>query len=161
MSIFTVSLDDSNFSELRRDEGHFYIQIPIIREGTKRDEYIDFILDTGAYITVISRRTAIKYKYDILPKDRVNLHGFTGNELADLVEIPALKIMDKVMTNVKVLIPVDININQEVLGLNVLEYFNYYIDTKNDKIYFKENDNPRPIIGLACGRIYIANDFNK
>ena len=57
--------------------------------------------------------------------------------------------LDKLHTGVPVLIPHDLfRIHEktkekkqmpEVLGLNVLEYYNYYIDTENDRLYLDES----------------------
>ena len=44
----------------------------------------------------------------------------------------------------------------EVLGLNILEYYNYYIDSENDKLYLRENPNPRFYTNsLASGKSFV------
>ena len=50
---------------------------------------------------------------------------------------------------------------QEVLGLNVLEYYNYFISTENDRLYLQENSNPRFYRQeLASGQVFSASvDF--
>jgi len=130
-------------------------------EGTD----MPLLIDTGAYITVLNRGTARTCGFDKLPKKPAYIRGFSGKEPADLVYIQGLRILDKIMTNVSVLIPHAMNSIdpdtktkrpfQEVLGLNVLEYFDYFISSSKDKLYMKWNPKPRPYNkALACGEIY-------
>ncbi len=161
MSALNVYFDDDNYIELKRSNGHFYLSVPIVRVGSNLDEHINFILDTGAYITVISRRTAKRCGYDkIKPSGIVQLSGFTGSEPADLIEIPAMKIGGKVLLGVKVLIPHRPEFHAEVLGQNVLEYFEYYLNTGNDRIYFKENLSPKPYDKLLSSKIFNTQEID-
>jgi hypothetical protein len=67
----------------------------------------------------------------------------------------SLKIIDTLLTDVPVLIPHNKDLKQNIVGLNVLEYFDYYIDTGNDRLYLNLNPNPRPYDpALACGNIF-------
>jgi len=39
--------------------------------------------------------------------------------------------------------------------MNVLEYFNYFIDNENDRLYLNLNQNPKPYDKLLeCGGVY-------
>ena len=120
-------------------------------------------------MTVISRGTAIRRGFDKLPKISTELFGFGGGISVDFVRIPGLMILGKLHTDVPVLIPHEMyrmnpNTGQkkqmpEVLGLNVLEHFNYYIDTANDRLYLKENPSPRFYSDkLRGGFIYASSD---
>ena len=78
-----------------------------------------------------------------------------------MITVPGIKIASWVITQVNVLVPFDKEIKQEVLGQNVLEYFNYNVKHDEDKIYFAKNPNPKPQVKyidlLGCGiccRIY-------
>lgn len=158
----TIFFPDNEFVVLHRAKGHLYIFVQAFYEGShSKGRRLNLILDTGAYVTVLSRRTAIRCGYDKLPLKEVTINGFGGNgEPADAVRIPGLKILNKLVTDVPVLIPHRKDLTQEVLGLNVLEYFNYYVDTENSRLYLKLNPNPQsydPII--ACGQIFtLASD---
>ena len=149
-----IYFGDNNFCSLERREGLLHVTLPVIYEGGPTEGTgISFILDTGAYLTVISRGMAIRRSFDKLPKTTVSLYGFGGGIKADFVRIPGLMILNKLHTDVPVLIPHDMyRIHQEtgkkkqmpeVLGLNILEYYNYFIDTENDRLYLKENPKPR------------------
>jgi len=156
-----VFFPDNGFVLLRREEGHLYMFVRAFYKGNEdQGRRLNLILDTGAYITVISRRTAIYCGFDKLPSKVVTINGFGGNgETADAVRIPGLRILDKLITDVPVLIPHRKDLTQEVLGLNVLEYFNYYIDTENSRLYMKLNQNPMPYDEMvACGEIYTMEE---
>jgi len=152
----TVYFDDNNYIQVQRQDGHHYITICAFYAGS--DIYgtdIDFILDTGAFITVISRDIAREFGYDKLPKMSAKIKGYSGEVPADFIRIPGLKVLEPLLTDIPVLIPVSSEYKQNVLGLNVLEYFNYYLDTENDKLYLSKNPNPRPYREiLACGGIF-------
>jgi len=165
-----VYFSDEKFYELRREDGLFYVTIPAIYEGSPNEGTgIKFILDTGACMTVISRGTAIRRGFDKLPKVPTELFGFGGGISVDFVRIPGLIILGKLHTDIPVLIPHEMYRSNpmtgqkkqmpEVLGLNVLEHFNYYIDTANDRLYLKENPSPRFYSDkLRGGFIYASSD---
>ena len=149
-----VYFGDSNYYDLVRDSGLFYVTLKAVYpESPANGEAIDFILDTGAYLTVISRGTASRCGFDKLPKKTAEVFGFGDAISVDFVRIPGLIVLGKTITDVPVVIPhVMYRTNPktgekrqmpEVLGLNILEYYNYYIDTEHDKLYLNENPNPR------------------
>ena len=74
-----IHFDDNNFYDLERKNGLLYLTVQAIHEGSASEGTdIKFILDTGAYMTVISRGTAIQCGFDRLPKTEVTLYGFGG-----------------------------------------------------------------------------------
>jgi clan AA aspartic protease (TIGR02281 family) len=152
----TVYFDDSNYIQIQRRDGHYYVTIRTIYAGSDiNGTDIDFILDTGAFMTVISRDIAREFGYDKLHKLSAKIKGYSGEVSADFVRIPGLKVLEPLLTDVPVLIPHSNEYKQNVLGLNVLEYFNYLIDTENDKLYLSKNPKPRPFREvLACGGVF-------
>ncbi|MDR2599296.1 MAG: retroviral-like aspartic protease family protein [Oscillospiraceae bacterium] len=158
----TVYFDDSNYIQIQRQGGHHYITIRAVYTGSDvGGTDVDFILDTGAFMTVISRDIAKEFGYDKLPKVSAKIKGYSGEVSADFVRIPGLKVLEPLLTDVPVLIPHSNEHKLNVLGLNVLEYFNYYFDTENDKLYLCNNPNPRPYREiLACGGVFIITDKN-
>jgi len=148
-----VFFDDGNIVNLERKDGHLYLYFRMIQTGGNSES---FILDTGAFMTVLSRNTALSYGYDKLPKIVTIIKGLTGEEPADFVRIPNLKILNITMINVPVLIPHSKRLKQNIVGLNVLEYFKYCIDTENDKMYIMLNPKPRHYHGiLACEKVIV------
>jgi predicted aspartyl protease len=86
----------------------------------------------------------------------VPLNGFMGGCLADIKEIPGLLIGGKLLDGVKAAVPHMIT-DTNILGLNVIEYFKYFIDTENDKIYFSMNPRPNIPDPFRCAEIRIIS----
>ena len=146
------------YLNIKRHGGHYYLTLRAIYNTSDKEysEKIDFILDTGAFITVISRDIAEMFGYDRLPKIPSKIKGYTGEAPADFVRIPGLKILNTELVEVPVLIPHNKELKQNILGLNVLEYFEYSIETKNDKITISLNTNPRHYHKiLECGQVIV------
>ena len=168
-----IYFGDESFYELERINGLYFISLRILYKGSSVDgARVKFILDTGAYLSVISRSTAIRCGLDKLPKKTTILFGFGGGIRADYVLIPGFKILEKTRTDVPVLIPHEMyrihpetgekKLLPDVLGLNLLEYYNYYIDTENDKLYLNENPNPRFYSKeLASGQSFLSPDYTE
>jgi len=148
----------SVYLSIKRHGGHYYVTLRATYNTSNKayTEKIDFILDTGAFITVISRDIAELFGYDKLPKIPSKIKGYTGETPADFVRIPGLKILNIEFVDVPVLIPHNKELKQNILGLNVLEYLEYSIETKNDKIYVSLNTNPRHYHKiLECGQVIV------
>jgi len=164
-----VYFGDSDWYKLERQGGLLYVTLRVLYAGGPADgTEVKFILDTGAYLTVISRGTAVRRGYDKLPKRTTTLFGFSGGVMADYVRIPGMIIKKRTRTDVPVLIPHDMYRTdpvtnekkqlQDVLGLNVLEYYNYYVDSENDRLYLRDNPNPKLYDELLeSGQVFTAN----
>ena len=145
------------------DDGHYHIHVPTFFEfGSFSNERIDYIFDTGAFITVLTIKAAkflgFADKYTI--RENVLLDGFTGSCLVDIKDIPGMVIGGRRLENVNVAVPhVDTDMN--ILGLNVIELFKYYIDTENDMIYFADNPTPSIEEQLRCGKVHILSPEMK
>jgi len=127
-----------------KEDGHYHLLIPTFYDhNSPANAEIDFVFDTGAYLTVISRDTAYNFgfldRFTIQPN--VPINGFSGGCMADMKEIPGLIVGGRRLEGVKVAVP-HIDTDMDILGLNVIEHFKYFVDTENDMIYFAENPNP-------------------
>ena len=146
-----------------KSDGHYHIQIPTFYEfGSFSNESIDYIFDTGAYITVVTRKVAqfLGFIDKYTTQSNVTLDGFAGSCLVDIKDIPGMVIGGRRLEGVKVAVPhVDTDIN--ILGLNVIELFKYYIDTENDMIYFADNPNPSIEEQLRCGRVHVLSPASR
>ncbi|MCL2224562.1 MAG: retroviral-like aspartic protease family protein [Defluviitaleaceae bacterium] len=126
------------------DDGHYHLRVSAFYEfDSYANDIIDFIFDTGAFLTVISRVTAQEFgfldRYTI--QSDISLAGFSGECLADLKEIPGMVVGGRRLTGVKVAVPHLIT-DMDILGLNVIDHFKFFIDTEKDRIYFSENPKP-------------------
>jgi len=123
---------------------------------------IQFVFDSGAYITVLTRLNANRIGLPLSGEYTANLTGLNkerGSDKAEIVTVPKIAIGKFVLEDVQVLVPLeDIEIS-EVIGENVLEYFTYTVDHDIDRVYFTKNLNPKPYkdlakgIDLSCGRV--------
>ena len=138
-------------------DGNYHIHIPTFFEYNNfSNERVDFIFDTGAYITIISRRQANIHGFDdtYIIQANVPLSGFAGNCLTDIMEIPGFVIGGRRLEGVRVAVP-HINTDVNILGLNVIELYKYYVDTKCDKVYFSANPQPSIQEPLRCRKIHL------
>lgn len=154
------------FAEFNRKKGHIIVDLSIFTNDVTFSVN-DFIFDTGAYITVLSRPTARRMKLPLGTGKPVKLQGFAEEHdpiPGELIGVPKVMIGKHYVYDVKVIVPLDDVTVAEVLGENILEYLNYVIDHDKDVIYFKKNSNPKPYINeekgidLSCGKVLLAND---
>ena len=147
-----------HYIEISRIEGHIFFEIEFVSHNQLTNDSTKIMLDSGAYLTVISVNTAIKFGFNKLPYKTLDLRGFTGSTPAKLITVPGIKIADWVITQVNILVPFNKEIKQEVLGQNVLEYFNYNVKHDEDRIYFTKNPMPKPQAKyknlLGCGDVF-------
>ena len=150
-----INLKFRNRQKLLFDKAHYSLEVPIVLDKESRyNKSIFFILDTGAFVTIINNETANRYKIDLLPikvKDHP-LGGFAGSTKVNLVEVPQFIIGDRTIPDVVVAIP-QIETTQNILGLNVLEYFKFYIDTDKNYIFFQDSDEYKIENMYRCGEI--------
>ena len=133
----------------------YYLRVPVLcdlKHYTNRK--IRFLVDTGAYITMINSRVSLRLGFDKLPSivDDFPLTGIGGACKAALKEIPGMIIGDRTLKGVKIAIPHD-ETKYNILGLNVLEHFKFLIDTNLNKIYFCDNPNYRMPNELKCADV--------
>ena len=150
-----------NFSEFWREGGHILIRANLFASPQSFMK-IPFILDTGAYISVLRRARALQAGIELTGIYSANLTGFNrerGFDKAEIVSVPKVEIGKFSVEDVRILVPLeDIEI-PEVIGENILEYFIYAVDHDRDRIYFAKNPNPKPYIApekgidLSCGRV--------
>jgi len=138
------------------EDGHRHVDVPLFYDkDSYSNEQVDFVFDTGAYLTVLTPLTAELFGFDKITPIQTNipLAGFADSKCSgDLIEIPGMLLGGKRLVDVRVAIPY-LDTEDDILGLNVLEYFNYLIDSTNDRIYFKDNLTYKPPKELACGKV--------
>jgi len=137
-------------------DGHRHVLVPLFFDkDSYSNDTTDFVFDTGAYLTVLTKDTAKEFGFDMLTPIQRNipLTGFANSKCTgDLIEIPGMLLGGKRLEDVRVAIPY-IETEDDILGLNVLEYFNYLIDSGNDKVYFVDSPIYKPPKELGCGKV--------
>jgi clan AA aspartic protease (TIGR02281 family) len=146
-NVIQFNYDSCEDIEYEENKGHYYLHVPAFyTKGSNSNRLVDFMLDTGAFLTVITLQTARLLGYDQLTpvSSNIILSGYAGEIKADLLEIPGLVIGGRILEGTKVAVPKESERHEikgmNILGLNVLEYFNYLVDSTNCKIYFAKNE---------------------
>ena len=160
-----IALDKRTRHKMVRDQGHYYIDILIVREGSTDDDYESFMYDTGAYITVLCKNVYESHKFGTLPRFAFSMKGYGGGVSPGVVyRIPGLKIGKRLLTDIWAFTPDSYELKENILGGNVIEYFVTVQDNDADYIYFLDNINPRPHhderinVSLACGGVFSLDD---
>ena len=156
----TLTLENKTKVQYTRDKGHNYLDIPIVCKGSTEKDTINFVYDTGAYLTVVNRDTYEWFNLNKLPRTKLAIKSYDGTTPGYLFQIPGLMIGGTLLTGIWAFTPENREITQNLLGDNVIEYFKPYQDNQNDCIYFIENPSPEPYIGpdgafsLACDGVF-------
>jgi predicted aspartyl protease len=143
----------------RMKDGHIYLNVTIVCEGSSDGDAISFIYDTGAYITVLNRDRYEYFKLNKLPRIETVIGGYSGGAPGYLFKIPGLMIGVKLLVGVWAFSPKSSDLRHNLLGSNVIEYFRPFQDNMNDVIYFPDNLSPKPYfnqkynVSLACDRV--------
>ena len=161
-----LTLDSNGKIQLkyRRIKGQIFLSIPIICEGSTAEDEIDFMYDTGAFLTVLNREWYEWYGLNKLPRMETSMGSYVGSTPGFVFQIPGLIIGQRLLIGVWAFTPKDMNLKQNLLGDNVLEYFNPYQDNSNDCFYFLDNSNPEPYVSdefnfsLACAGIMFLDE---
>jgi hypothetical protein len=163
MSQATYSYNLWNKAKFDRENGHIFIWASVFSSSDKFSR-IFFLLDTGAYISVLSRDTAERIGLQLTGKYTANLIGFNKErefDKAEVVVVPKMEIGKYAIENVQILVPLEDITVPEILGENVLEYFIYTVDHEIDHVFFAKNPNPKPYINLekgidlSCGQVLV------
>lgn len=163
--MLTLTIENKTKVPYIRDMGHIYLDIAIICKGSTEDDTIEFIYDTGAYLTVINRDIYEWFNLNKLPRREVTIGGYNATTTGYLFQIPGLKIGEKLLTGVWAFSPKHKDIKQNLLGDNVIEYFRPFQDNLNDCIYFIENPKPEPFttsdgaFSLACDGVFLIENY--
>ena len=157
----TITIDDKTKVEYSRNKGHVYIDVPIVREGSTDSDRINFMYDTGAYITVVNREMYEWHGLNKLPRIGATMGGYVGSTPGHIFQIPGMKIGKRLLVGVWAFTPKSKDIKQNLLGDNVIEYFRPLQDNQEDCFYFIDNLYPEPYVSpdnslsLACDSVMI------
>ena len=161
MKPVTYTFNPWNYVEFSRTRGHMLGYVHVFPPDGFPAR-IPFIFDSGAYITVLTRMSAVQIGLPLTGNYTANITGYNkerGSDKAEMVNVPKIGIGRFIVEDVQVLVPTKEIEIPEVIGENVLEYFNYVIDHDLDYIYFAKNPSPKPYmnpekgINLSCGRV--------
>jgi len=149
-----IEFEFEHIEAIEREDGRdlYFITLPIFH-GTDASLYDDvkFVIDTGCNITRLTNETVELLGFNKLPEIELKETNVVGSKiLSKLIRIPCIGFGNR---RISTTISYDI-LNEEekqkreekeieeynLLGLNLLEYFNFYIDFNDNKLYLKKND---------------------
>jgi len=129
-----------------RDHIWIYLQMPFydvngneLSYSDENDNSKNFIFDTGAQNTIISKARAMECGYLNLPIiNNVNAGGIGGEVIrCRRVTIPEITIVKGLtVKNPYILITEDNKININVLGMDILKPLSFYLDANEQYLYF-------------------------
>ena len=163
-AVVQIFLDKRQLIDYIRNKGQITLKIPIVCEGSAESDEIVFIYDTGAYITVICREDYEWYRLDKLPRKKTTIGGYVGSTPGYVYQIPGLRVGRRLLRGVWAFTPESMDIEQNLLGNNVIEYFNVVQDNQHDCFYFLNNPAPEPYthpeskFSFACDSVLILDD---
>jgi len=110
----------------------------ILLDTDEEEKQRIFMFDTGAQHTLISKMRAEKLGYlycEHKGKTRVSVGG--SILWCSKIEIPDIIITNDIIVHKPIiLIPDDYDYNKNILGQDILQLFNYYMDNFSHNIYF-------------------------
>ena len=160
----TITLDERTRHVYNRIKGQLFFDVPIVCEGSVPLDKIKFMYDTGAFITVVNRQWYEFYQLNRLPRFETILNGYVGSAPGYIFQIPGLIIGRRLLTGVWAFTPKSMNIEHNLLGDNVIEYFKPFQDNQHDCFYFFDNPKPEPYVhpknnfSLACDGVLYVSD---
>ncbi|MCL1885101.1 MAG: retropepsin-like domain-containing protein [Defluviitaleaceae bacterium] len=159
--MFNVSY--TNKDKLSISKNKIFVDLYIVNDSRKPIEQLNIILDTGAFMTLLDKDAAISSGYEIIEERGCIISGFSEKGLVcDLRKIPTLVFAGFKIKDVIIATPHEDDIGAaEVLGMNILENFNFHIDIETEEIYLNKrgaftSQKPR----YACGEINLFFDIN-
>jgi hypothetical protein len=159
-------MDDNTRMDFIRIKGQVYFTVQIVCEGSTDTDDIEFIYDTGAFLTVINREVYEWYRLDKLPRKEGAVGGYNGCTPGYVFQIPGLVIGKRLLSGVWAFSPKNNELKQNLLGDNIIEYFRPFQDNMNDCFYFMDNLTPEPYIypntnfSFACESVMPLCDKN-
>ncbi|MCL2204800.1 MAG: retropepsin-like domain-containing protein [Defluviitaleaceae bacterium] len=152
--MFNVSYTHKD--KLSVSKNKIFVDLYTVNDSHKPVEQLHIILDTGAFMTLIDKDVAVSSGYEIIEEKGCIISGFSEKGLlCDLRKISTLVFAGFKIKDVIIATPHEDDIGvAEVLGMNILENFNFHIDIETEEIYLNKrgaftSQKPR----YACGEI--------
>ena len=126
--------------ELRN--GHLICTCMMLNYITNEEAGIEFIHDTGAFISTLSRIQYEQLNYDKISIDKHNVELGSYNSVSKgiVFTLPFLFVANFTVKNVQVFVPYSYSLTQNLLAMNVLGLFNQYIEVDTSSIFLKPHN---------------------
>ena len=156
-----VNFEENTRIKYTRLKGQVVLRVQIVCEGSTDADKINFIYDTGAYLTVINKERYEWFGLDKLPRIETTLGSYVSSAPGYVFQIPGLVVGKRLLSGVWAFSPKSDELQQCLLGDNIIEYFRPFQDNANDCFYFADNPTPEPYISpnnnfsLACDSVML------
>ena len=139
-----INFDASHKSAFRRENGQYRLYATMFRNKDKTKlGLIDFIYDSGAFLTVINNERYETLGLCELPRIEHHIYGYTGKAEGYYFQLPLLHIAGEDLPYVWAFSPRSGELSQNLLGTNVIERFRVFQDNENNSFFFQKNNNPQ------------------
>ena len=95
-----IQIDNKTQMNYWRLKGQVFLSVPIVCEGSTDKDKIDFIYDTGAYLTVINREMYEWFNLYKLPRKEATMGGYVSSAPGYVFQIPGLVIGKRLLSGV-------------------------------------------------------------
>jgi len=154
--------DSRCFLEYELYQGHLIVNVDIKRAATISYD-AKFLFDTGSVLSTISSITAKKAGILLTGKTDVRIGGFNMDQektAGEIVTVPFIYMANFLIYDVQFFVAPPGAQIAEVLGNNVLTYFNYTVSNHAKRIYFAKNPQPTPYANYGCGQVLMIDEGN-
>ena len=139
-----ISFNNVHKSAFRRSDEQYRLYTTIYRDTEKsKVGLIDFIYDSGAFLTVINKERYETLGLDRLPRIEHYINGYTGKAPGYYFQLPWIQLGGEDLPYVWAFSPKSGELSQNLLGTNVIERFRIFQDNETDCFFFIKNNNPR------------------
>jgi len=127
-----INFEERTKIKYTRLRGQVSLDIRIVCEGSTNSDTIEFIYDTGAYITVINKENYEWFGLEKLPRTEATLGGYVSSAPGYVFQVPGLVIGTRLLSGVWAFSPKSEELQQCLLVDNVIEYFRPFQDNARE-----------------------------
>ena len=133
--------------------GHLICTCMTLNYITSKETDIEFIHDTGAFISTLSKSQYEQLDYDKINVDRHNVELGSYNSVSKglVFTLPFLFVANFTVKNVQMFVPYSYTLTQNLLAMNVLGLFNQYIEVDTSSIFLKPHNSAVDFRMIAGG----------
>jgi predicted aspartyl protease len=146
--------------DIKVTSNKIYVDLITVDDSRIPIKRLNLVLDTGAFMTLISKKKADRYGYKIIEKEVCSISGFSEKGLVcDLRKVPSAVFCNYRIEDVMIATPHNDIPVVEVLGMNILENFNLGFDFADEKIFARKrggftSQKPK----YQCGEVSIFRE---
>ena len=141
------------------DNGHMICICKVLSHIAKKETNIEFIHDTGAFISTLSRDLYEQLDFNKIDADmhNVELGSYNSVSIGLVFTLPFLFVANFTVRNVQIFVPYSYKHKQNLLAMNVLGLFNQYIEISSSSIFLKPH-NEKVDFKLIAESVFVQKE---